>query len=83
MRLELDDGEVEVLRRVVERRMDELLHQMASSDTLSFKESLKAEESVLDGLFQKLGCVRPERSLARACSIDTDDLDLLGIEDVG
>jgi hypothetical protein len=83
VKLELNDSEVDVLRRVVDRRMDELLRQLAASDTLSFKESLKAEETVLDGLFQKLGCIRPERSMARACSLDTDGLEVLGPDEVG
>ena len=87
MRVDLDTQELEMLQRVVEQRMDVLLGQLSATDSLSFKESLKQEHHVLQSLYGKLGCERPERSMARSCStaadIDLDQMEALRPEDVG
>jgi hypothetical protein len=86
MRIELENQELDVLRRVVEQRLDGLLGQLSAADSLGFKQSLKVEHDVLAQVYDKLGCERPERSTVRSCAVDagdTSDLEQLRPEEVG
>lgn len=86
MQVELETQELDVLRRVVEQRLDGLLGQLSAADSLSFKESLREEHDLLAQVYDKLGCERPERSTARSCAVgaeDTGDLEGLRPEEVG
>lgn len=69
MQLEFTAEEVEVLRSVVENRLDGLLKQIGSADDRQFKDDLGARLEVLEEVHKKLGCERPEWSQDRSCEM--------------
>ena len=70
MQLDLDQTQVEVLQGVVKGRIDELLMEIANTDTRDYRQGLKTEETILQDIYAKLGCVHPEGSSETTCSVD-------------
>ena len=60
--------EVEILRIVLEGRMDTILMEIANTDSRDYKAGLVGEADLLEGILAKLGCVHKERSLEASCS---------------
>ena len=70
MQLDLDQTQAGVLQSVVKGRIDELLMEIANTDARDYREGLKAEETALQEIYAKLGCVHPEGSSETTCSVD-------------
>ncbi len=70
MQLDLDQKQVEVLQGIVRGRIDELLMEIANTDARDYREDLKAEETILQDVYAKLGCIHPEGSAETVCSVD-------------
>ena len=68
MQADLTSIEVEILRHVLEARTNEMLMEIANTDSREYRAMLVEEEGVLQGLLAKLGCVRPEGSPETTCS---------------
>jgi hypothetical protein len=71
MQLDLNRQEIEALQRVVERRIDELVLEIAKTDARDYRERLRSEEGLMQAIFAKLGCVHPELSSETRCSTDS------------
>ena len=62
--------EVEILRTVLEARIDTILMEIANTDSRDYKAGLVGEADLLQGILAKLGYVRKERSLEASCSTE-------------
>jgi len=70
MQLDLNQHEARVLQQVVKGRINELLMEIANTDSRNYREELRSEESLLQVIFAKLGCVHSEGSPETVCSTD-------------
>ncbi len=68
MQADFRTEEVEILRTVLEARIDTLLMEVANTDSRDYKAGLVGEVDLLEGILAKLGCVHKERSLEASCS---------------
>jgi hypothetical protein len=55
VRLELSDEDAKILRDVVESCLSDLRMEIADTDSMDFRESLKRREEFLKDLLRKLG----------------------------
>ena len=70
MLIDLNQREADILQEVVKARIDEFLMEIANTDARDYREQLKDTESLLQGIYAKLGCVHPEGSSATVCATD-------------
>jgi hypothetical protein len=60
MRLELDDGQVELLREVLDVTLRDLRYEIADTDNSRFRDELKEREQALRDLLIPLGGPLPD-----------------------
>jgi len=70
MQLDLNDQEIAALRGVVQSRIDELLMEIANTDSRDYREELKSLEAVLQAVFGKLGCYHSAGTADTVCTLN-------------
>jgi inorganic pyrophosphatase len=61
MNIELDDAQSELLREVLDAAFRDLRYEVADTDNTTYKEGLRARETVLSSILAKLGGPLPDR----------------------
>jgi hypothetical protein len=60
MQLDLNDGETELLRQVLDSAFRELKYEIADTDTRRYKEDLKNRLHVLESVLDRVGGPLPD-----------------------
>jgi hypothetical protein len=68
VQVDFTSEEVEVVRRTLQGRMNEMFMEIANTDARDYRAMLVEEEGLLQGIMAKLGCVHQEGSLEAGCS---------------